>query len=849
VSACPSCGYENVAGAHFCESCGEYLRWEPTRIEASVSAAAEETPIEEVVPEREAGPGDPSPEAAPARATRVYDASARPPVDASPEQVVVALRLPDVEAGATEEVTAEAEPGGEAKVLAFVRNQSGIVDNYDVIVEGLPDGWWTVTPARVYLVPFGAAAAGFEQEVEVRLHPPRSAQAEARAWPFRVAAISKAREAPAAAAGAALLVRPYHDLDTEMRPERNAGRLKARFAIAVRNRANAHVAVAVSAVDAENRCRFDFDQPEFRISPGRRGGTVFYVRPLKQIWIGRRHEHRFTVTPMAVAAEATGLPRQGVFNQRAWIPTWVPLVAPLVAGAVIAVFLLLPHTTTVPDLTGADSVIAAARLLEQAGLKLGDKTEKPTDRVRPGHVTAQSVPAGKKVDKGTAVAIEYAVGTGKTKVPRVVGMTIQQADTALRRAALTLGQPTPPSTDPQAKIAGQSPPAGDVQAEGTPVDVFLATEKSAAAGKSAGGTVPKGSIAVPALASLTGSAIANAVAAKGLVPNVVSQFNAEVPYGHVVSQTPAPGTKTQKGVKVTIVVSAGFPDIAYDDGRDVFLMGGAHGKRVVPLAASTELEAEPSVNPTGTLIAYWRGMPPSRSRIWVVNPSQPQTAHPITPSGFFEHRPAFSPNGKVIAFIRDTTDAAGRRDSDLCFTPTGGGAVSCITDPATIVDRPAWAPDGHAILVLARAQASQGFELGEYTSSSPSSANASDWQFQGLVSEKLHTATPGASVWFAAWAPNGKRVAFSANWESGAYHLFTAAVLDDTIGKPTPFVDVRACELAWRSDSRELAIVQSDADCSRAGVITRVDPTKPDKLVPVKSGVENPAWSPVGRRR
>ena len=66
------------------------------------------------------------------------------------------------------------EPGGRASVLAVLRNQSRIVDNYELRVEGLPDDWWSIFPNTVYLVPFGTGGT-YEQEVEV--HPAPAALA------------------------------------------------------------------------------------------------------------------------------------------------------------------------------------------------------------------------------------------------------------------------------------------------------------------------------------------------------------------------------------------------------------------------------------------------------------------------------------------------------------------------------------------------------------------------------------------------------------------------------------------------------------------------------------------------
>ncbi len=47
------------------------------------------------------------------------------------------------------------EPGMEVTVLATVRNQGRIVDTFDLRVDGLPDTWWTISPATVFLNPLG----------------------------------------------------------------------------------------------------------------------------------------------------------------------------------------------------------------------------------------------------------------------------------------------------------------------------------------------------------------------------------------------------------------------------------------------------------------------------------------------------------------------------------------------------------------------------------------------------------------------------------------------------------------------------------------------------------------------
>ena len=101
------------------------------------------------------------------------------------------LRLPEGDPAKGEVLHQAVEPGQRERVLALIRNQSGIVDNYDLRIEGMPEDWYSIFPATVYLVPFGAGGT-YEQEVEVHLHPPRGPEAEARVWDLKVVADSKA---------------------------------------------------------------------------------------------------------------------------------------------------------------------------------------------------------------------------------------------------------------------------------------------------------------------------------------------------------------------------------------------------------------------------------------------------------------------------------------------------------------------------------------------------------------------------------------------------------------------------------------------------------------------------------
>jgi hypothetical protein len=215
-----------------------------------------------------------------------------------------------------------------------------------------------------------------------------------------------------------------------------------------------------------------------------------------------------------------------------------------------------------------------------------------------------------------------------------------------------------------------------------------------------------------------------------------------------------------------------------------------------------------------------------------------------------DRRPAFSPDGKSIAFIRRTTDSAGKTDGDLCFVRTSSTLRqgSCIKDPAFNVDRPSWSPDGRAILVVATdpKDANQ-TELGEYTSAKPFSTSPADWQWQGLITDKMHGTKAGEGVLFAAFSPDGTQVAIVANWAAtnlSLFKIFTAGWSSGQMANPkgvTPAI--RACEVAWRSDSGELAVTAADNCSSGQGALVRVKLSDPGTVTTLRAaGAQNPAW-------
>ena len=873
MRVCSACGRENPDDADFCV-CGEYLRWEPTgQVRAVPGPASGQVAVADRKEAAEAsGPPepvldvDPSVTLAPAAVPQTPAAVRHAPVTSAGDgrgAAALTLRPVDREGAPGEPVAVEVEPGSRATILGLIRNQSDVVDNFDLTVRGLPDGWWTVTPATAYLVPYGTSGM-YEQEIEIHLHPPRAPEAHARPWAFEVVAVSRAHGGEAASAPASVAIQPYFDIAAELRPERRSGRLKARYTLTVRNRANARTEVAVAAEDEDGECEFRFAQPSVAIEPGNAIECPFTCLPPRQVWLGRTVERRFQVlaNPVGVVSSVPPPPRAGVFRQRAWLPWWLAIVAPIAVVAAVALISLLPKQAKVPNLKGAANVFAAQKLVNSAGFQLSPRTTSVLDATKqPGGIADQSPRAGTKAKRGSIITVAVYTGTGKVDVPSVLGATPGLADQALRASQLTLGAVSPQPLNPEGKIRSQIPLAGTKVAAGTAVAVFMApagggaaartgpsARSKAAAAAAAGAATPaaiaavaaqagNGPIAIPQLSG-DPTAAAGKLSQLGLVP-VATKRLATVPVGQLAGTVPAAGAKVSKGAQVDLLISNGSPRLAYDDGHVIHVIDPTTGKAAGRVAADTGPDVEASWSPDGTHL-----IESDAGRLVLVQPSAPKTftLTPPTP-GVEDLNPAFAPTTKalIIAFVR--RGAGGAR---LCFATIGRFALNadCTSAPGwDLGGEVDWSPDGSTILVLGTRNRGANFGLLAFTSNVPFSTHAADW---GHGTLQTNASVPGQGVFAGEFSPDGKRMALVSNIGSSDFHLYVVPAGTFT---PTPAqqLPVRACQVSWRSDGQELAVMQPDGLCgpTATGTVVGVDLSNPRTPTTLATRAAHPQWQPV----
>ncbi len=775
MRVCPACHRENPEDTDFCQFCGEYLRWDPTVATPAVRPPA--------APGSGPGPAQVPPGMRPIPGTR----GDRSPADA----VSITLRSLTDDADPREGVRVACAPGQTASLVASVRNQSGIVDNYDLRVEGLPDGWWTITPPTAYLVPYGAPSGRYEQDAQVHLHPPRAAQAEAREWQIRVVAGSRATGADAGSASARLTVQAYQDVETDLRPERATGRRRGKFAFAVRNNANAPIELEFSATDPEGKCKFAIKQRRGTAQPGKRTGTELIIKAPKQIWVGRPLDHPFQIIARAPGSEETIISRQAVFRQRPWFAWWVPIAIVTALALGVAGYKLLqnPPTITVPDLKG-QAASKVQEVLEHLGLLLTNNpaaTKIVAAKNEVGKIISQNPGPGFKLSPGKAVAVVVGVAAKQVPVPDVCGKPLGVAQAALKKAKLTVGPVQPSVSDPKAMTLAtgcEVPSANQSVAQGKPVSLFL---------QSPGGG------GMPSVQNLGAAAAAAKLQAAGLKTITLPVLAPSVPVGNVVTQKPGAGASLAKGSTVYLYTSA-LPRVAYDSGGAVQISAfGATGPAGQPLRLSAGSAAlEPSWNADQTELAYVDRTSGSGA-IEVVQADGKTPPQTVASSGDY-HRPVFAPlaGSQVLAFTQWSGNTASLCLLDLA---TAGAQPSCTTPVPELLDRPTWSPDGKSIAVVSETPGTTPQPAGVlwFHTSKPFSAVASDWVPDATT--YLTRPDPAADPTFLAWSPlvSGQSQLAYASGNS----IFLTSSPASAGSKVADFTVPPA--LAWRTDGELVA--------------------------------------------
>jgi beta-lactam-binding protein with PASTA domain len=873
--ACPSCGLDQLPEQiDWCPRCNEFLAWDRNGVTAESSGEGATVAMPTIAP--------------PAQAAGTRG------------RVVLRLKGPGEETTSDLPVQLSVEAGHTVKLTALVRNESEIVEHFRVGVDGLPDGWWSVDGAVVRLMSFGSDE--YEKELEVSIHPPRTAHARAGRYEFEVVASAIAQPLEARAT-AWVDVLPFQLIAIAAHPQMASGRRRRQFYADVRNLGNAPIAVDVGATEREDRCRFELPAVSTGVVPAQAAAIPIVVRPRRPLIIGRTADRLLELRAWTADEEpGPAVTAPATYRQRPWIPWWLALLVLLLVIAAVLVFLLWPDRVTVPDVEGEPSAFAAQERLEAEGLTVSpeSKNEVRTD-VEPGTVIDQTPAAGSEVDPGTLVTLLLARGARGTRIPDVRGLTPSEADQRLVAANLTLGN-VAPQLDPKGEIASQVPVPGRMRRRGTAVNVILAgtevkvpdldglkiakaDQKLAEVGLKLGKQNPRpnpnrpivnqvptagekrptgtavevflkqpkpkqepeedapesGTTSVPPTSGQAAAQAATAVQAAGLQPRTVLAIDESAP-GTVVRTAPAAGDEAPSGGRVRVVVSAGFPRLAYEGGADLVTADGAAGRAVAAILPRETAGTKPSWTPDGrAVVARYEG------GLVVASTSSPgrPTQLDLGRAGDDLDEPSVADGrrGPVLAFVSRDPEVGDR----VCFSRLSGtdaSRPSCRRLDGWRVGELTWMPNGRTLFAAARPVngADWRFGLLRLRTSTPFSTRARDWR----GGRSLRTPTqPRRGVSAVAVDPSGRRLALVTSHGTSRFQISIAAP-DDLALEHARVLPLQGCDVEWRPDGKELAVVQSDNGCTNTrSRIVRVSPGNPRILQTVVLRGRDPAWQPI----
>jgi eukaryotic-like serine/threonine-protein kinase len=194
------------------------------------------------------------------------------------------------------------------------------------------------------------------------------------------------------------------------------------------------------------------------------------------------------------------------------------------------------ETVTVPSVIGKNRDDAISTLVN-AGL---DPRAFPVASSRPvDTVTGQDPPAGKVVEKGSHVRINYSSGPAEVDVPSVIGLQFAQASSALQAQGFAVARTNVDSERPKGEVVDQSP--SDRAQKGATITL----------------SVSKGPpmSSVPDVTAQDEDSATSTLEQSGFVVQVQRQ-DVQDPglEGIVLSQSPTGGSSAKEGSTVTITV-------------------------------------------------------------------------------------------------------------------------------------------------------------------------------------------------------------------------------------------------------------------------------------------------------
>jgi hypothetical protein len=185
-------------------------------------------------------------------------------------------------------------PGTEATVAVRVRNLGDVTETYAFIPTGISQGWATVTPPTMTLVP------GADEIAQVTLRPPRSFAVPAGQTPLIIRIVPHGNPDDVATAESTITVLEYDDRRISLAQPVMRARRRQEFDVVFDNEGNSRTSCRLAIVDHTSRLSGRFDPPSLGVDPGMNETSRLRVK------VRRRRWRRGRTLPFTVIASQDG---------------------------------------------------------------------------------------------------------------------------------------------------------------------------------------------------------------------------------------------------------------------------------------------------------------------------------------------------------------------------------------------------------------------------------------------------------------------------------------------------------------------------------------------------------------
>jgi Tol biopolymer transport system component/DNA-binding winged helix-turn-helix (wHTH) protein len=260
--------------------------------------------------------------------------------------------------------------------------------------------------------------------------------------------------------------------------------------------------------------------------------------------------------------------------------------------------------------------------------------------------------------------------------------------------------------------------------------------------------------------------------------------------------------------------------------------------KIVPLTSFLGSESHPAFSPDGKQIAFvWSGEKGDNENIYIklIGAGEPLqlTTDPASDTG-----PTWSPSGRYIAFLRQSEEGSG-----IYIVPALGGTERKLTKADNYIPtefnplRLAWHPEGEFLAVAERSSPAEPFSI---------------FLLSAETGEKRRLTQPPAQYfgdWNPAFSPDGKTLAFTRGVNGVSLDIHVVPVSGGEPRRLT-FDGAHKKSLAWTPDGREIVFSSSRGGSVNTAMLWKIPAAggTPERLIGVGQNVFTLAIDRQGNR-